>query len=260
MAGAETVPGRHAQGNASVRPWFADDPRVQTRSAADRARRVADRIGHREPGPKPNEQELFTALHTCAYRSARSGGTGRGRVWTRRWEALREYIVQENLGLVYAMVSRFHVRETDRDELVSEGMFALTRAVDRYNPFRGFRFSTYACNVIARAMMRRGKVQSRYRKVFVIQSDDTFDQSKSSKRNADLYAERLRQAMDHNLGQLTKLESHVLAKRFPLSAKNPDTFREIGEAIGLSKERVRQIQNTALTKLRRVLKNDPVLQ
>jgi RNA polymerase sigma factor (sigma-70 family) len=262
----QTLGRENTTNTTPMRPWFADHPTVRTRGAADRARRLVNQLTHQgSPGTRISEQNLFIALHACAYMAVRTGSAKcpparLGKTWIRRWKRVREFVVQENLGLVYAMLSRFRVHEPDRNELISEGMLALTRAVDRYNPFRGFRFSTYACNVIARAMMRRGKILSRYRRTFITQPEATFEGSKSSDRNADLYAERLRRAMDHNLGQLTELESHVLAKRFPLSPEGPDTFREIGEAIGLSKERVRQIQNSALTKLRRVLTKDPVLQ
>jgi len=256
------------RGNKKVSPptlWHADHPRLRTRKAADEARRLAGRLArHEEIDPKPTEEQLFTALHTCAYQANRAQGRShrsprRARVWYDRWTSVREHIVQENLGLVYTMVSRFRARETDRDELISEGMFGLTRAADRFNPFRGFRFSTYACNVIARAMMRRGKIQSRYHKLFVLQPVGMFDQVHHERRDAEFYAERLRRAMDHNVGHLTDLETAILTQRFPLDRRNPQTFREIGQGVGLSKERVRQIQNTALTKLRHVLKHDPLL-
>ncbi len=245
--------------------WYADDPSLRTRQAAERTRHLAERLRrHEELDPKPTEEELFTSLHTCAYQANRAGdrryrSPKRARVWYERWAAVREYIVQENLGLVYTMVARFRARETDRDELISEGMFGLTRAADRFNPFRGFRFSTYACNVIARAMMRRGKIQSRYHKLFVLQPVGMFDQIQNDNHDLELYAERLKLALDRNIGHLTDLETAVLAQRFPLGRKNPQTFREIGQGVGLSKERVRQIQNTALTKLRYVLQNDPML-
>ena len=60
------------------------------------------------------------------------------------------------------------------------------------------------------------------------------------------------------LGDL-HVEHLRLAQRFPEDPGSRLTFLEIGQMVGLSKERVRQIQNIALQKLRRVLGEDPVL-
>lgn len=59
---------------------------------------------------------------------------------------------------------------------------------------------------------------------------------------------------------LTPVEASVLAERFPQHSERPLTFQEIGHALGLCKERIRQIQETALGKLRAALEADPVLQ
>ena len=52
----------------------------------------------------------------------------------------------------------------------------------------------------------------------------------------------------------------MLAQRFPLDGERGATLGTIGRAVGLSKERVRQIQNGALHKLRAILNADPLLQ
>jgi RNA polymerase sigma factor (sigma-70 family) len=110
--------------------------------------------------------------------------------------------------------------------------------------------------------MRRGKRESNYRRLFPVQHDASFEQADKSSDEVDsaLYVERLRWVLDRNLGALTEMESHILAQRFPASRGSRLTFQEIGNSVGLSKERVRQIQNVALDKLREVLTGDPVLQ
>jgi len=174
---------------------------------------------------------------------------------------IRSYIVERNLGLVYSMIGRFGSRQLDEDDLLSEALYALTRAVDRFNPWRGYKFSTYACNVIARALMRRGKQETHYRRMFPVQHDMTFEKPTQMPDHAtELYRERLRRILDHNLGDLTDLESTILEHRFPDKQRGRMTFQQIGRIVGLSKERVRQIQNIALDKLREAIEADPVLQ
>ena len=246
--------------------WYVPDPKLRTKSAAEEAIRVADWILAGREGGEPNEQELFIGLHTCAYRAARRESRRPIPVeerweWARRWQRIREYIVEKNMGLVYSMIARFGSRNVDEDDMLSDALFALARAVDRFNPWRGYRFSTYACNVIARALMRRGKQESHYRKRFPVQHDVSFERpARSPDDQTELYVERLQRALHGNLGDLTELESRILAQRFPAQREDRLTFQEIGDAIGLSKERVRQIQNIALGKLREALTEDPALK
>ncbi len=247
--------------------WYVSDARIRTKAASDEAERVVRWIeGRRDPQEEPDEQHLFAAMHTAAYRAARKSRTQRispreREIWTARWQTLRSYLVEKNLGLVYSMISRFASSNIDEDDLLSDAMYGLARAVDRFDPWRGFRFSTYACNVIARALMRRGRQESNYRRLFPIQHDATFERpTELPDAQTELYVERLHRALNENLGDLTELESRILAQRFPTDRESRLTFKEIGDTIGLSKERVRQIQNIALSKLREVLSEDPVLQ
>jgi RNA polymerase primary sigma factor len=248
------------------RLWYAPHPHLRSATAATDACRTADRIS---AGPKPdpasNEQSLFLAMHTCAYRA-----TGRSRApaappaereqWTARWQTIHGHIVERNLGLAHSMVGRFSRARVDHDDLLSEAMFGLVRAVDRYNPWRGYRFSTYACNVIIRALMRRFRNQGRYQQRFPLLDTESFDRPKGVDSDDGLYIERLKWAVKRNAAALTEVESRVLAKRFPSNADSPLTFRQISKVIGLSRERVRQIEGIALRKLRMALQADPVLQ
>ncbi len=243
--------------------WYVPDRRLTTHRAADRAVDVARSIARGVAATEDlTEEVLFVAMHTCAYRAGRQDCDEPTRAeWTQRWEVIRGYIVERNLGLVYSMIGRFSNRGSDEDDLLSDALLALTRATDRFNPWRGYRFSTYACNVIARALMRRGKRESNYRRLFPVQHDASFERAEGMPdTDAELYVERLRWALDQNIGALTEMESEILARRFPASRESKLTFQEIGNVVGLSKERVRQIQNVALLKLREVLVGDPILQ
>jgi RNA polymerase primary sigma factor len=158
------------------------------------------------------------------------------------------------------MIKRYRSVELDEDDLLSDGMYGLARAVEKFNPWRGYRFSTYACNVIARALMRRAKMSSGYHRRFPVQQDASFERpTPAGDAETELRVERLQNALHRNLGELTELESMVLARRFPEHGPRL-TYEQIGEGIGLSKERVRQIQNVALGKLREVLSEDPILK
>jgi RNA polymerase primary sigma factor len=225
---------------------------------------LADFIRSRSgPADKPSDQQLFVALHTCAYFANKTmrDQSNEHPSWANRWSVIREHIVEQNLGLAYSMMSRFNTRLIDEDDLLSDAMLGLTRAVDRFNPWRGYRFSTYACNVIVRALMRRGKRERNRRRLFPVQYEVSLERPESlPDSERELYVERLSQVLQDNAGQLTDLETRVLTQRFSGERRDRLTFQEIGNTVGLSKERVRQIQNIAIRKLRRALAADPVLQ
>jgi len=246
--------------------WYPKDARLRSKSAADGAKRTALHVGKAEPiDPEPDETTLFVAVHTCAYRavgqpSGRRVSRSERAKWLRRRRVICSYIVEHNLGLVYLCVSRFRFAQVERDELRSEGLLAMVRAVDWFNPWMGVRFSTYAYNAITRGLVRLNQRAGRHRRLFPVSYDVPIPPAERDSRWAELYADRLQQAMKTNLGELSEREFAILAHRFPSGEKPRLTLKQVGDACGLSKERVRQIQNRALRKLRDVLEADPALQ
>ena len=247
-------------------PWYVPDHRIQTESASCEALRVATHVrGVHCTKPELNEQTLFVALHTCAFRASRctrSRGTSATEQmeWLERWRLIREHLVECHIALARTMTARLSSRHINRDDLESEALFALFRAIDRFNPWRGFRFSTYACNVIGRALVRRGRQEIRYRRLFPVQHDEGLERAEGlPDMDIGLYIERLRCVLDNDLAELTELETRILSQRFPPEPERQPTFQEIGDIIGMSKERTRQIHNIALAKLRITLAFDPVL-
>jgi RNA polymerase primary sigma factor len=216
-----------------------------------------------------DERTLFKKYQYCRYRIDR---LSRRRdtdpedlhLWNERLTRVTERLVSANLGLVYEMMRRVRPTHIDREELISEGMLALYRSVQSFNPWSGFRFSTYACNAILRAFGRRIQTENRRSSRSPVQFDPLLDKGAWAvdprQSEVELYAERLNRIMDNGAAELTPTERLVLSRRFP---HNPDAHRqtlaEIGREISVSKERVRQIQNIALAKLRQALEDDPIL-
>jgi RNA polymerase primary sigma factor len=180
--------------------------------------------------------------------------------WFGSWLIIRDHIVQSNLGLVYAMLRRSYVPDQDEDERLSEALCGLSRAVERFNPWRGCRFSTYACSAITRALLRHRDREARYRQRFPMRYSAAFEcPGDKPDFTKPLCVERLARIMAGNHGVLTSIEARVIAERFPECSRRRMTFQEIGDAVSLSKERVRQIQNIALGKLREAMEADPLL-
>lgn len=178
--------------------------------------------------------------------------------WFRRTNELRDVIVQFNLGLVLAMIK--HVAAASRldyMEMISEGNLALLRAVDKFDVSRAFKFSTYACRAILKAFSRMSVTQSRRRSLFPVSVDNTIDEPSELDASDDLfeYASELKRIINDNEAGLDEREQTVLQLRFPFEDDRnyKVTLKEVGKMIGYSKERVRQIQRSALAKLRQVM-------
>jgi len=247
--------------------WYIPDRRIRTDAAAEEAIHIAGQLLSGEKSTDAYEQEvLFKALHTCAYQATRPVcGTpvskAERRRWARRWKAIRDCIVERNLPLVRWLIAQRGSTHADQDALFSEGSLALVHAVERFNPWLGYRFSTYASNAIIRAMIGLGRREQRHRNFFPVQYDASFERPTEPKAfYPQLCAERLDRVLDSNAGELTGIESRVIAERFGLERGRASTLQQTGDAVGLSTKRIRRIQYKALQKLRDALAEDPILQ
>jgi RNA polymerase primary sigma factor len=181
--------------------------------------------------------------------------------WHRRFEHFREYLVRTNLALVLAMAKRTRLGDVDFAEIVSEGNMALIRAVDKFNIDRGFKFSTYACRAILKAFSRTALKASRHRTRFPVEFEPEMEKSDWQDRRRDAVEEdcidELKAIVDRNLADLSQVEETVIRRRFNWKQEDesPLTLEEVGQIIGVTKERVRQIQNKALAKIRTVMED-----
>jgi RNA polymerase sigma factor (sigma-70 family) len=242
------------------------DSEVITQRAVREATRTAAIVGEGgADATELDERRLFSALQTCAFHAtdptvSKKRRASTAAAWAMRWKRLRDHIVQENLGLAYAMTKRFRCREVEWDDMRSEALLALVRAVEGFNPWWGYKFSTYACNVVARALIQLARKAVKYRTRFPVERESWLEEIDEGDSGVELYVDRLNRALDENLAELSERETLVLGWRFPKDGRSGLTLGQVGEAIGLSKERVRQIQDRALGKLRAVLDADPALQ
>jgi RNA polymerase primary sigma factor len=262
---------KHPSVAASAAPKFVDHDELHGRQAYER---LFGPISEEDRASAKEERDLrrFKQMHFCA-RKMKTLLKQYGRKCTclkefRRFaqmhQHLRDGIASDNLGLVYDLYKRSRIVNVDGDELLSEGMMALTRAINTFDPWRGFRFSTYACNAIVRAFYRCGLKESRRRQHEPLNFESELERSDwadtQRSEESHLYVERLSRILDDDKAELTPIEKDVLARRFPFDGRVERlTLSDIGKRMNLSKERVRQIQNSALGKLRTALDADALL-
>jgi len=184
--------------------------------------------------------------------------------WKRYELKARSQIVQGNVPLVLALGKRTRLTGVDFTEFISEGNMALIRSVPKFDCARGFKFSTYACRAILKSFSRVASKTSRYRSRFPVEFDPALEKSdyqdvKRQDFEMDCVDE-LRSILGTNLAELSDVERTVICQRFGIGDDGQTTahktLEEVGKVVGVTKERVRQIQNRALRKLRCALEEN----
>jgi RNA polymerase primary sigma factor len=236
--------------------------------------------------------------------------------------AAKNAFVRANLRLVVTMARRYAHGRMALPDLIQEGNIGLLKAVDRFDPDRGYRFSTYASWWIRHAISRAVADKAREVRVPVHMLDVHHKLRKTKQRfemsqgrepgdeelaeSAEVPVERVRRlrmclldqapsldspisghdartagelleddtivqpiegiqsrVMDTKIRELVErlpqIEADVLRKRFGLDESEPMTLREIGEQYSLSRERIRQLQEQALAKIRRELRRQSLI-
>ena len=161
--------------------------------------------------------------------------------------------------MVVSIASKHTTSGTSFLELVSKGNYALIKAVEEFDYTKGFRFSKRASLNIAKEY---AKVSGKDTELSRKRAASLVDVQRGLASVADIAAiERARQSLTQVIkNELNESEQYVILHHFGLVGslvkKKTKTLQQIGEDLGLTKERVRQIELMALQKLRQSLSSE----
>jgi len=180
-------------------------------------------------------------------------------------------LVEANLRFVVAIARQYQGQGLSMEDLVSEGNLGLLKAAGKYDASRGLRFVNYAVVFIRQQIERSLKMESAEQRVESRSDGQTrsVDAPLGTKANVSLlsvlvnadspmadervYKANMLTAIEKALGSLNERESRVVNAYYGLNQDNL-TMAEIAADMGLKRERVRQIRDKAVRKMRKAYK------
>jgi RNA polymerase primary sigma factor len=162
----------------------------------------------------------------------------------------RERLVEANLRLVVKLARQHSGPMTNINDLISEGNMVLLKAVEKFDFTRGVRFSTYATWCVVKRFARVVPEENYRIKTYMTGADEVIeiqpDESVVELERKESLA-HMRAQIGEVLTHLNEREGEILTRRFGL-AGSPQTLEQIGNALGITRERVRQLETRALRK------------
>jgi RNA polymerase sigma factor (sigma-70 family) len=175
---------------------------------------------------------------------------------------IKDHLISSNMRLVVAIAKRHAAQSDNFFELLSDGNMSLIRAVEKFDYSRGNKFSTYASWAIMKNFARSIPEEKRRRERYVTGHEDMFDaapDTRSDEQEVVSAVEQKKYQVNRLLEYLEPRERQIIRMRAGLDNYSEGmTLEEIGQQLGITKERVRQLNVRIMTKLKSIAKEQKI--
>jgi RNA polymerase sigma factor (sigma-70 family) len=173
---------------------------------------------------------------------------------------IKDLLISCNMRLVVSIAKR-HAGQTDNFfELLSDGNISLMRAVEKFDYSRGNKFSTYASWAIMKNFARSIPEEKHHKERYVTGRDELFDAAPDNRTDEQELlhtAEQATHRVNRLLEHLTPRDREIVRLRAGLDGSEPKTLEQIGQQLGITKERVRQLNVRIMKQLRDIAGGGP---
>ena len=184
----------------------------------------------------------------------------------------RDKLIKSNLKFVASVAKNYQGLGLSYADLIAEGNCGLLKAIDKFDYEKGFKTISYSVWWIRQSILealkeRAGIEGDSLPQDFEKQNqyedeeqtiDNTIEEEYISSDSEEFKIEELKKTINTLIGCLTEREQYVISEYYGLNAKEGTTLEEIGASMELTKERVRQIKEKALKKLRSEALNNSI--
>ena len=174
----------------------------------------------------------------------------------------RDALITANMGYVVTLARQYKSELLSTDDLISEGSIGLMKAAEKFDPSRGKPFVTFAAPFIRRSI--ENAISHLSGEVPVMSTDESLpigsnnnytllnvlEDKDAPKTDAALELNALSDEMAAAISTLNEREQAVIRRYFGIDSQRM-TMAEIGTELGLKRERVRQIRDKAVRKLKK---------
>jgi len=170
---------------------------------------------------------------------------------------IKEQLINCNMRLVVSIAKRHASASENLFELISDGNVSLIRAVEKFDYSRGNKFSTYASWAIMKNFARSIPEEKNRRERYLTGHEQVFEaapDNRTDEQEVVAAAEQASHKINRMLEYLDPRERQIIRLRAGLDADTGGTMtlEKIGEQLGITKERVRQLNVRAMKKLRQL--------